>query len=86
MPRYFMHIRQGGQLIEDTEGVELPDLGAARAWALHGIRDLVGEAIRYGRDDWLDDALVITDATGRELMRVPFIEALPPRLYQALHC
>jgi len=55
-----------------------------RAEALDGVRDVLGEAIRCGRDDWLDDAIVITDGTGRELMTIPFIEALPPRLSEAL--
>jgi len=83
MPRYYRHIRQGDQLIEDPDGIEHPDLDAARTEAIDGIRDLIGEAIRHGRDDWLGDAIVITDETGRELMTIPFIEALPPRLYKA---
>lgn len=41
-------------------------------------------AIRQGKDDWLDDAVVIADEKGRELKTIPFIEALPPRLYRAL--
>ncbi|WP_230530800.1 DUF6894 family protein [Microvirga roseola] len=84
MPRYYCHIRQGGQIIEDSEGVDLPDIDAARDDALHGIRDLLSEAVRQGKDDWLDDAIIIADETGRELMTIPFIEALPPRLYKAM--
>lgn len=84
MPRYYLHIRQGDQLIEDPEGVERPDLDAARAEAVNGIRDLIGAAIRQGQDDWLNDGIVIADETGRELMTIPFIEALPPRLSEAL--
>ncbi|WP_205790316.1 DUF6894 family protein [Microvirga makkahensis] len=84
MPRFYRHIRQGGRLIEDPEGIERPDLGAARAEALDGTRDLLAEAIRHGRDDWLTDAIVITDEAGQELLTIPFIEALPPRLYEAL--
>jgi len=84
MPRYYRHIRQGDRLIEDPEGIELPDLDAARAEAFDGVRDLLGEAIRQGRDDWLNDSIVITDAAGRELTTFRFIEALPPSLYRAL--
>ncbi len=84
MPRYYLNIRQGERLLRDPEGIERPDLDAAQVEALDGIRDLLGAAIRQGQDDWLDDALVITDETGRELMTIPFIEALPPRLYEAL--
>jgi len=83
MPRYYRHIRQGDQLIQDPEGVELPGLDVARAEALAGIRDILAESIRHGTDDGIDDAIVITDEAGRELMIVSFAEALPPRLYKA---
>jgi hypothetical protein len=84
MPRFYRHIRSGDQLIEDPEGIELPDLKSARAEALYGIRDVLADAIRHGKDDLLDDAIVITDEAGRELMTIPFIKGLPPRLYGAL--
>ncbi|MBM1169882.1 DUF6894 family protein [Microvirga arabica] len=84
MPRYYRHIRQSDRLIEDPEGIERPNLDAARTEALNGIRDLLAEAIKQGKDDLLDDAIVIADETGRELMTIPFIEALPPRLSEAL--
>jgi len=54
-------MRHGDQFIEDPEGIELPDLAAARADALLGIRDLLAESIRKGQDDLLDDAVIITD-------------------------
>ena len=80
MPRYFCHLCQGDRLILDPDGTVLPDLDAARAEALQGIRDILGEAIKRGDDDLLDEAVVIADETGRELMTIPFKEALPPRL------
>ncbi len=84
MPRYYRHIRQDERLIKDLEGIELPDLDAARGEAVNGVRDCLAEAIRKGQDDWLGDAIVIVDDTGRELMTIPFIEALPPHLYKAM--
>jgi len=84
MPRYYRHIRQGDLLIEDPEGIDLPDLAAARAEALEGIRDILAEAIRQGRDDWLEQAIVIADGTGRALTTIPFVEALPARMHSAL--
>jgi hypothetical protein len=84
MPRYYRHLQQGDQLIHDSDGIELADLEAARADALEGIRDILAEAIRRGNDVPLDDAIVITDEAGQELMTVPFIEALPPRLRRAV--
>jgi hypothetical protein len=83
MPRFYRHIRQNDQLIHDTDGIELADLDAARADALEGIRDILAEAIKRGNDVPLDDAIVITNKAGRELMTIPFIEALPPRLRSA---
>jgi hypothetical protein len=84
MPRFYRHMQHGDQLIEDPEGIELPDLDAARADALRGVRDLLSEAIRKGTDDLLEDAVIITDGSRRELMRIPFSEGLPSRLYEAL--
>ncbi len=84
MPRFYRHMQHGDQLIEDPEGIELPDLDAARADALRGVRGLLAEAIQKGTDGLLDDAVIITDEAGRELMRIPFSAGLPPRLYEAL--
>ena len=30
MPRYFFHVRSGGDLTRDPDGAELPDIDAAR--------------------------------------------------------
>ncbi len=84
MPRFYLHTRQVERLIEDPEGIERSDLDAARAEAIQGIRDILADAVKRGTDNPLDDAIVITDEAGRELMTVPFIEALPPRLYKAM--
>jgi hypothetical protein len=84
MPHYYLHIRKGEQLIADPEGIERPDLDTARGDALSEIRDLLAEAMKRGADDLLDDAIVIADEAGRELMTIPFNEGLPPRLYKAL--
>ncbi|WP_404809965.1 DUF6894 family protein [Microvirga lenta] len=82
MPRYYCHIRQGKQLIQDPEGVDLPDLDAAQVQAIQGIRDVLAEGVRRGDGDGLDDVLVITDEAVQELLTIPFIEALPPRFRQ----
>ena len=80
MPRYYLHIQQGDQLLQDPDGIECPNLEAARAEAVAGIRDILAEAIKRGADDGLDDVLVVADVSGRELMTIPFTEALPPRM------
>ena len=84
MPRYYRHLQQGDQLIHDADGIELADIDAARADALEGIRDILAEAIKRGNDVPLDDALIITDEAGQEVMTLPFVEALPPRLRRAV--
>jgi hypothetical protein len=81
MPRYYLHIQQGDQLLRDPDGIECLDLEAARAEAVAGIRDILAEAIKRGADDGLEDVLVITDESGRELITIPFSEALPPRMH-----
>ena len=57
MPLYFFHIRRNGDRVEDEEGVELPDLNAARSEASSSVRDLVGSGIPMDTSD----AIEITD-------------------------
>lgn len=81
MPRYFLHLRDGGETKRDEEGDQLSDVEAARAEALDSAREMWAEAIREGNGrDYLDAVFVITDQQGRELTTVSFLEALPPRL------
>lgn len=49
MPRFYFHVRQGGLLVPDLEGTELPDRGCARDEAVNCARDLAAERIRAGR-------------------------------------
>ena len=43
MPRYFFHIRNGGDLIEDYDGLELPDVAAARDECSKAMREILAE-------------------------------------------
>jgi hypothetical protein len=67
MPRYFFNIRDGYDVDEDEEGVELPDLDAAKAEALATVEELRDELADAGNIE-----LEITDETGRRLLTVPF--------------
>jgi hypothetical protein len=67
MPRYFFNIRDGYDVDEDEEGIELPDLEAARAEALATVEELRDELADAGNIE-----LEITDETGRRLLTVPF--------------
>jgi hypothetical protein len=67
MPRYYFHIRDGFDLDEDDEGVELPDIDAARAEALATVEELRDELQDAGNIE-----LEIADESGRRLLSVPF--------------
>jgi len=78
MARYHFHIINGGGTSEDAEGQELPDLEAARAAAIEGVRSLVSEEARLGQID-LSGRIDIADADGNILLSVPFNDAVELR-------
>jgi hypothetical protein len=79
MPRFYLHIKDGTDLIRDQEGIDVPSAAHARAKALASARELWADAIRAGRDVRAD-AYVIAGEDGQQLTFVPFAEALPKRL------
>ena len=79
MPRFFLHIKDGSDLIRDKEGIDVPSAAHARAEALLSARELWANAIRAGRDIGAD-AFVIAAEDGKQLTFVPVSEALPKRL------
>ena len=77
--RFYLHIKDGADLIRDEEGVDLPTAADARDQALHAARELVADAVMSGRD--LDaDAFLIADQNGKQLTYLPLTDALPERL------
>lgn len=75
MPRYFLNIRDGSDLIEDQEGSLLPDIEAACREALAAARDLFAEKVSAG--EVVDGQLFeITDENGIVRARMPLKEAL----------
>jgi len=77
MPRYYFHIKNGTDLIEDPEGSDLASAEHARSQALKSARELWADAIKSGRS-LAADAVVIADEHGG-LTFVPMDEALPKR-------
>ncbi|SDD94550.1 DUF6894 family protein [Belnapia rosea] len=75
MPRFFLNIRDGDFLARDDEGLEFPDLEAARAEALAAARDVLGDAIQH---DQVQDTrqYEITDPSGKVLATIPLMDAL----------
>ncbi len=79
MAHFFFHIKEGDHLIEDEEGIDLPDASAARAEALQAARELWADAIKAGKE-LSAEAFVIVDERGRPVASVSFSEALPSQL------
>ena len=79
MRRFYINIRDGGRIIQDEEGIDLPDVEAAKTEALNCARDMLADAIRAGRPR-VPEALMIVDEAGRHLAIVPLVAALPEPL------
>jgi hypothetical protein len=75
MARFFFHIRNGADFVEDPDGGDFPDLEAARAESLLSARELLAEWILAG-------ALIhhpqfeLSNAAGHVLAVVPVRDAL----------
>jgi hypothetical protein len=50
MPKFFFHILKRSGLINDPEGIDLPDLDAAKEEARHGIRQMVSVNVADGEE------------------------------------
>ena len=62
MPRYFIDLHDGGELLRDQDGYELPDLEAARAQAVRIMTRIAqGLADQPGRQDYV---AAVRDAEG----------------------
>ncbi len=66
MPRYYFNVRDGYDLDEDEEGVELPDLETARAEAQATVEELRDELGAEAESIQLE----ITDEEGQRLFTV----------------
>ena len=74
MPRYFFHVFDD-VIAEDEEGIELPNLAAARLKALIGARDLIAEQVRRGYfvlSHWID----VVDEQGEKVLTITFRDAV----------
>ncbi len=69
MPRYFFHLRGDDLLMEDLEGMDLPNLHAALEEALRVRRELAFDATDVG-----GLAFEVATREGRMLLKVPVDE------------
>jgi hypothetical protein len=71
MPRYYFHIRQGGQRIDDPEGSELQNHDAALREAQVAAHELIADRLRRGLSS--DEAeFEVQDSAGEIIGKVPF--------------
>jgi len=75
MPRFFLNIHNGLGFARDDEGIDLPNLEAARDKAIEGVRSILSEEIKGGALDLLG-RIEITDDSGNILAQVPFSDAV----------
>ena len=75
MPRFYFHLSEGTGFVEDEEGRELADSGAARALAVHETRDLMAGEIRSGVLD-LSSFIEVQDEARKPLFTIRFDEAV----------
>ena len=71
MPRYYFHLHNDVDY-SYPEGKELPDLAAARAWAIEQVRFTAGETVKEKSHMILHHRIDIEDADGQVLDTVHF--------------
>src|SRR3954468_6581231 len=79
MPRFYLDVLNGSQVLEDPDGQEFADLDAAMSEAVATARDLVAHGI-LRNEDLSDRCVIIRDDAGETVARVPFRSALPGAL------
>jgi len=74
MPRYYFHLHDDGEAL-DEEGREFADTDAARAEAIRSVRDLMAEDVKQGKltlSHWIG----VHDQSGHRVFSVRFREAV----------
>lgn len=74
MPRYFFHL-YNDVVAMDEEGVDLPDLEAARANGIKEAREMMLETVAEGRINF-SHRIDVADESGAVLATTPFAEAV----------
>jgi len=73
MARYFFSLRDG-RVFEDVDGLDLADLGEARAEAIGFARDLI--RLEPQRRDWSRWFVRVTDEDRQLVFEVPFSDVI----------
>ncbi|MDB5697861.1 MAG: hypothetical protein JWN69_665 [Alphaproteobacteria bacterium] len=70
MPRYFFHLFDD-IVLRDEEGIELPDIEAARSEAVRAARDIACQEVQNGKLS-LHHRIEVEDEQGRPILTLPF--------------
>jgi hypothetical protein len=79
VPRFYLDVLDGDQVIEDPDGMDFADLDTAIAEAVAGARDLVAHGIMQN-EDVSGQSFLIRDGQGETVATVPF-RVLTPVLF-----
>ncbi|MCK8779103.1 hypothetical protein M0654_03795 [Rhizobium sp. NTR19] len=71
MPRYYFHIRSGGALQADIDGIDLPTHTAALEEAILGAREMVADRVRNGEEIG-NEQFEVVDEDGKTIHVLPF--------------
>jgi hypothetical protein len=75
MPQFYLHIRDGEQLMKDEEGIELPSIGSAKSEAEDASREILASKVRAG--EIIDgQQFEIHDAWGNRMLTMLFRSVL----------
>jgi hypothetical protein len=78
MPLYFLDVYNRTGCSRDEEGMELPDLDAARAQAVDGIRSILQDEVGHGAIDF-EGRVEVRDENGTILATIVYREAVTVR-------
>jgi hypothetical protein len=78
MPLFFLHVYNRTGCSRDEEGLDLPDLDAARAEAAAGIRSILADEVARGTIDF-NGRIDIADAAGTVIATMRYGEAVELR-------
>jgi hypothetical protein len=73
MARYYFHLTDGTDVLDDPDGLDLPGKAAARAEAMLVAADV---KTRFKPRDWSGWFVQIVDGQGRQVDRFPVIAPL----------
>jgi hypothetical protein len=77
--KFFFHMKQQGELVTDDEGLDLPSMSEASRAALATARELLAEAIRFGKSN-VPEAIIVEDDAGRPVLELKLVAVLPEPL------